>query len=185
MEEIDAVEEIDEARLLLTEYEKLKDEQNSRIGFRDGLIYATLAVMAAVVAATLNAPHHPELLLLLPPVCLLLGWAYLVNDEKISAIGRYVRTELATRLSTLVAGGAPVFGWEIAHRSDPRRHIRKVLQLAQDLTLFCVSALTAVIVFWVNGPHTGAFMAVSVVEAATVLGLTGQIIVYADLGTGR
>ncbi|GHH39997.1 hypothetical protein FHS35_006797 [Streptomyces umbrinus] len=85
----------------MIEYTQVKDEQKARIGFRDNLLYATFAAMAAVIAATLQGPVRVGLLLLLPPVCLVLGWTYLVNDEKISAIGRYVSTELAPRLAAV------------------------------------------------------------------------------------
>ncbi|WP_346777045.1 hypothetical protein [Streptomyces sp. HNM0575] len=87
--------------LLMLEYERVKGEQQARIGFRDNLLYATLASMAAVVTAVLQRDGQAALLLLLPPVSVLLGWTYLVNDEKISAIGRYVREELSPRLADL------------------------------------------------------------------------------------
>src|SRR5579859_57270 len=94
-----ASEEITAAQVLLVEYEQIKGEQRSRIGFRDNLLYASLVAMAGVVAAALNTKGRADLLLLLPPVSALLGWTYLVNDEKISAIGRYIRTDLAPRLT--------------------------------------------------------------------------------------
>lgn len=84
-------------QLLLAEYQSVKDEQKARIGFRDNLLYVTLAVAAAIVAAAAQT-KQASMLLALPPVCIVLGWTYLVNDEKISAIGRYVRDELGPRL---------------------------------------------------------------------------------------
>ncbi|MFC7534173.1 hypothetical protein [Actinoplanes sp. GCM10030250] len=170
------------SQLLLAEYERLKEEQKVRIGFRDNLIYATLASMAGVIAAALSAKGHANLLLLLPPVTTLLGWTYLVNDEKVSAIGRYIRDDLGSRLAATVNTG--VFGWEIAHRSDPRRRTRKVLQLAVDLGGFCAPALTAIVIYWANGPLRWPFVVVSIIEAAAVCGLAVEIIRYADLGVG-
>jgi hypothetical protein len=76
-------------KLLISEYEQVKEEQRARIGFRDNLLYATLASMAAIIGLTLQKAGRVELLLLLPPISVLLGWTYLVKDEKISAIGRY------------------------------------------------------------------------------------------------
>jgi hypothetical protein len=169
-------------RLLLVEYERLKDEQKTRVTFRDNLIYATLASMAAVIAAALAADGHANLLLLLPPVAVLLGWTYLVNDEKISAIGRYIREELASRLAAQTQGRDPVFRWEQAHRSDARRATRKLLQLAVDLAMFCVSPLAAIVVFWISGPRTAAFLVISIIECLAVLGLAAQITIYARAG---
>src|SRR5688500_3373987 len=94
--------------MLLLEYERIKEEQKSRIAFRDNLLYATLATMAAVIAAVLQDGGRPTLLLLLPPVSLVLGWTYLVNDEKVSAIGQYIRTDLAPRLSAVAPDGSAV-----------------------------------------------------------------------------
>lgn len=168
-------------KLLVLEYERIKDEQKTRIGFRDNLVYATLASMAAVIAATLNARGQANLLLLLPPVSVLLGWTYLVNDEKVSAAGRYIRTEIAPRLSVLVPDGSTVFAWETVHRSDPRREMRKMLQLAVDLSTFCVAPLAALVVFWDCGPRTATFMVVSLAETVVVAVLAVQIILYSDL----
>lgn len=97
-------------QLLLAEYQIVKDEQKTRIGFRDNLLYVTLTVLAAVIAATAQA-RQPAMLLALPPVCVVLGWTYLVNDEKISAIGAYVRGDLGPRLARL-AGAERVFDWK-------------------------------------------------------------------------
>lgn len=117
-------------RVLIVEYEQVKEEQQARIGFRDNLLYATLASMAAIVTFSLQGGGRTELLLLLPPASVLLGWTYLVNDEKISAIGRYIRQDLGPRLAGLVPDPPRIFGWETAHRDDHRRISRKRLQLA-------------------------------------------------------
>lgn len=85
-----AEQDVTVGQLLLAEYQSVKDEQKARIGFRDNLLYVTLGVVAAVVAAAAQA-KQTSMLLALPPVCVVLGWTYLVNDEKISAIGAYVR----------------------------------------------------------------------------------------------
>ncbi|TDD73287.1 hypothetical protein E1293_31810 [Actinomadura darangshiensis] len=176
--------EVTTGRLMLAEYERIKEEQRTRIGFRDNLLYATFAAMAGVIAVAVSA-QIAYYLLLLPPISAILGWSYLVNDEKISSIGRYVRDELAPRLSAHVAGQTPtpmpVFGWEIAHRADHRRVPRKYLQLAADLLTFCGAPLGALVVYWCNGPYEAVLVIVSIVEAAVVGLLAAQIAGYADL----
>jgi hypothetical protein len=172
--------------LLLAEYTAVKEEQRARIGFRDNLLYATLAAMAAVVAGALQSGSRAQLMLVLPPVSVILGWTYLVNDEKISAIGRYVRDELTPRLARLAqdpdqAGEVRVFGWESAHRGDPRRMSRKILQLGVDLLTFCAAPTAAVIVYWVAGPVRAPLLLVSLAELAAVGVLGGQIVRYAEL----
>ncbi|QOV35445.1 hypothetical protein IM697_36160 [Streptomyces ferrugineus] len=164
-------------QLLLAEYQSLKDEQKARIGFRDNLLYVTLAVVAAVVAAAAQT-GRTAMLLALPPVCVVLGWTYLVNDEKISAIGRYVRRELGPRLARL-AGADAAFGWEGFHRGDARRRQRKVVQLAVDLLAFCAVPLSALVVYWAGDGVSAGLVVLSVAEALAVAGLATYIVRYA------
>lgn len=163
-------------QLLLAEYQTLKDEQKTRIGFRDNLLYVTLTIVAAVIAATAQA-KRPDMLLALPPVCVVLGWTYLVNDEKISAIGRHIRHDLGPKLAQL-AQVEYAFTWETAHRSDSRRRQRKVIQCGIDLLAFCVVPLAGLTVYWVAGGTGAGLLALSLVEALTVIGLAAQVVVY-------
>ncbi|MGW5848952.1 hypothetical protein ACWFQ8_13550 [Streptomyces sp. NPDC055254] len=167
-------------QLLLLEYDRLKDEQRARIGFRDNLLYATLASVAGILVLHVQS-KTPATLLLLPPITVLLGWTYLVNDEKISAIGRYVRTRIAPRFATGGEGGQEVFGWEVAHRDDPRRRSRKRLQLAVDLLCFCGPPIGAVAAYWTAGRTSPVLAAVSVAELLATVLLAWQIVAYADL----
>ncbi|MFF5298146.1 hypothetical protein ACFY5F_02180 [Streptomyces sp. NPDC013161] len=164
-------------QLLLAEYQTVKDEQKTRIGFRDNLLYVTLTVVAAVIAAAAQAKQS-EMLLALPPVCVVLGWTYLVNDEKISAIGTYVRDDLGPRLVELT-GGEALFAWEAAHRSDSRRRSRKVIQCVIDLLAFCVVPLAGLLVYWFAGQTSSGLFALSVAEALIVVGLGHQVLSYA------
>ncbi|MCM2415564.1 MULTISPECIES: hypothetical protein [unclassified Streptomyces] len=174
---------IDIGQLLLAEYEHIKQEQRARIGFRDNLIYATLGVMAAVIGSTLARGGHLEMLLLLPPLSVVLGWTYLVNDEKISAVGRYIRDDLSPRLQELASVRTAVFGWESAHRRDTRRRSRKRFQLAVDLMTFCGAPLAALAVYWLLGPTPWPLVTIALTETFMVIGLTVQIVRYAELGS--
>ncbi len=165
------------SQLLLAEYQTVKDEQKTRIGFRDNLLYVTLTVVAAVIAAAAQA-EQSAMLLAIPPVCVVLGWTYLVNDEKISAIGRYIRDDLGPRLTELArAEGA--FRWETAHRSDARRRTRKAIQCAIDLLAFCVVPLAGLAVYWGAGQTSAGLLVVSVFEAIGLVGLAAQVVLYA------
>jgi len=83
-------------------------------------------------------------------VCLVLGWTYLVNDEKISAIGKYIRLTLAEKIKehTGHTDVESIFGWETVHRSDSRRQRRKIEQLIVDQITFVISGIVALIAFW-------------------------------------
>src|SRR5581483_4463964 len=134
--------------------------------------------LAAVVAATIQADRS-HMLLLLPPVCVIFGWTYLVNDEKVSAIGRYLRNVLGARLAALA--GEEVLGWEAFHRADGLRRSRKVGQLMIDLTTFAIPAVVALVGFWSGAPATGWLFAASLIESLAVAWLMYQILRYADL----
>ncbi|PRX96600.1 hypothetical protein [Allonocardiopsis opalescens] len=171
-------------RVIIVEYEHIKDEQKTRIGFRDNLLYATFASLAGIIAVTVSSGSR-VFLLLVPPVCLVLGWTYLVNDEKISAIGRYVRGELAPRLASLTDDRTTVFSWEVAHRADRHRISRKYFQLAIDMLTFCGAPLVAVVVYWSGMwsglPGSRTLLVVSFVELAAIAVLAAQIVMYADV----
>ncbi|MEU8984476.1 hypothetical protein [Streptomyces sp. NPDC048309] len=169
---------VTEGQLLLVEYQSVKDEQKARIGFRDNLLYVTLAVVAAVVAAAAQA-KQTSMLLALPPVCVVLGWTYLVNDEKISAIGAYVRGKLGPRMAE-IAGIEATLGWENAHRGDARRASRKVIQCGVDLLAFCVVPLGGLVVYWGSGQVVPGLLVLSVVEALAAVGLGVLIVSYAQ-----
>jgi hypothetical protein len=120
----------------LQEYQKLKDEQIQRIGFRDNIIYTNLISVGAVGAFAVTSVGNMQALFIIPWVCLVLGWTYLVNDERISAIGRYLRMALDERLRTLLNSSDPnILCWEFEHRSDDRRQERKYFQLLIDALL--------------------------------------------------
>jgi hypothetical protein len=162
----------------LKEYDKLKDEQISRIGFRDNLIYVTIAAVGAVLSYAVQSPEKYAAFLVLPPLCFALGWTYLVNDEKVTAIGDYLRDTLSEEVA--VPRG---FGWERDHRSDPPRRSRKLVQLLVDQVLFCGSSLVAIVAYLAlveDAPFELQLLAAA--EAALVLLLSSQILRYAPIG---
>ena len=174
--------------VLLAEYNCLKSEQAQRIGFRDNLLYVTLGVFGAVVSFALSAPGHYYALLVIPWVCVILGWTYIVNDEKISSMGRYIRYELAAKVKTCTGHDEleTLLGWEVAHRDDQHRKRRKIQQLIVDEITFAVSGLIALGAFWflVPTPPIGV-MILSWVELLLLIGLGVEMVIYADLGKGR
>src|SRR5687767_4978743 len=134
----------------LREYDKLKSEQTQRIGFRDNMIYVHLLVVGGVVSFALSQPNRLYALLIIPWVCFVLGWTYITNDAKISAIADYFTTKLADRIRNDigVSPDAPLFEWETQYKEDPQRLQRKKLQLFVDEVIFCVSGLIALCVYW-------------------------------------
>jgi hypothetical protein len=172
--------------VLLKEYDKLKSEQTARIAFRDNLVYVTLSVYGAIIAFAVK--EYSFTLLVLPWASIVLGWNYLVNDEKISAIGRHVRFDLSKQVSNLLGEvkAEELFGWETAHRRDRRRRRRKIEQLIVDQTIFVLSGFAALGAFWFADPDARwPFKLVAGLEAVVLAILAIEIVVYADLKVGR
>lgn len=173
----------------LKEYEKLKEEQAQRIGFRDNMLYVTLGVFGGILSFALTGKNNYYALLVIPWICLIIGWTYLVNDEKISAIGRYIRLTLVEKIKEqtgYIGDFESIFGWEIAHRSDQRRKRRKIEQLIIDEITFVLSGVVALLAFWflVSEPPL-AIHILCWIELVLLLILGVEIVIYADLATGR
>ncbi len=181
----------DQQRLLdiyLQEYNQLKHEQTQRIGFRDNLLYVTLGLYGVILGFAVGEKAEPNTLLILPWVSLVLGWTYLVNDQKITAIGRYIRYTLVEKVRGITGSQdiEPIFGWEIAHRSDERRKRRKIEQLVIDEIAFVFSGVVALIAFVYRVyPSDWAFYLLGLIELVllTILGI--ELYLYADLAKGR
>lgn len=168
----------------LHEYDKLASESVARIGFRDNLIYATLAAYGAIASFAATDASHYAALWVLPWASIVLGWTYLINDDKISAIGRYLRDHASKQIAPLVglSDSRLVFGWEVAHRSDHRRKRRKLFQLIIDQLTFVASGIAALVACWIlvgiTNWATGVLFAI---ESLLLLVLGIEIVVYADL----
>ena len=174
--------------VLLAEYNCLKSEQARRIGFRDNLLYVTLGLFGTVVSFAVSDPSHYYALLIIPWVCLILGWTYVVNDEKISAIGRYIRYKLVDKVKEHTGHEdlETLFGWEIVHRSDKHRVRRKIQQLIVDEIAFVVSGGIALLAFWFLVPQPPVGVTVlSWVELLLLIALGVETFIYADLQKGR
>jgi hypothetical protein len=179
---------LDRFELAKQEYIKLKDEQTKRIGFRDNLLYVNLVLISGIMSFVLGGDFGNPLrlhgLFVAGWVSLVLGWTYLVNDEKISAIGRYIRETLPEALDPDKTG--LLFGWEVAHRSDKRRPLRKLQQLVVDILSFPGIGLASLALFVVWIPHLGCLSALAaLVQAALLLILVWEIWVYADLASSQ
>jgi hypothetical protein len=175
-------------KIWLLEYDKLKVEQTQRIGFRDNLLYVTLGLLGVIIPTAISNPTNYHALLVIPWFCLILGWTYLINDQKITAIGHYIRLTLVEKIKDKIghADLESLFGWEIAHRSDPRRSRRKIEQLIIDQITFVLSGLIALTVFFILVPNAAlAIYLLAGLEYILLLILGWEIIIYADLAKGR
>ncbi|MBD2328840.1 hypothetical protein [Alkalinema sp. FACHB-956] len=188
----------DEPRLnvYLQEYNQLKQEQTQRIGWRDNLLYVTLSLYGVVLGLALgetlgDKAKNPYALLILPWVSLVLGWNYLVNDQKITAIGHYIRHTLVQKISHHLGSEHPstdsILGWELAHRSDRHRQHRKFKQMIVDEITFVISGIAALVTFsgFVSPFKHWLIATLCVLELLLLLGLGIEIVRYADRSKGH
>jgi hypothetical protein len=117
-----------------------------------------------------------------------MGWTYLVNNEKISALGRYVRDKLSNGLAKALGIDenttemAWIFGWETEHRSDKCRKRRKIEQLVIDEIIFVLSGIGALISFQVMAINPNCCLQILCeFELVLLLILGAEIVMYADL----
>lgn len=167
----------------LLEYDKLKDEQTKRIEYRDQMVHVHLALVGAAIAWGLTHPTHRYVLLAVPWMCLIIGWAYLINDERISAIGKYIRETLVASCSAFVGvSNAHIFQWENIHRCDDRRMERKILQLLVDEVEFVLSGFLSLgILLSFEQPLACQSWLVIVTEVSLLVVLAIQFARYADV----
>jgi len=175
---------MDTKSFLIKEYEKLKDEQHKRIEFRDHMIYLTLAAIGGVFSFSLEKPDLNIALLVLPFLCIVLGWTYLRNDEKISAIGKYIRTVFISKIKSSDGADSNLLddNWEEFLRKDKLRKQRKVFQLFVDLSIFCISGIVSLISFFVlHDSYNWYYILTAICESLFILFLAIQFIKYADI----
>lgn len=160
--------------ILLEEYKALKSEQLSRIKLRDTLIYISLGIFGAIFSYAMFSEGNGKsiVLLMLPTVSLVLAWTYVVNDEKISHIGKYVRHELSSKLRELTGKDDPIiFGWESYHRSDYKRLTRKTMQVAIDIIVFVLAPVASMYAYYTKNPDSGGLVQVLTYWNIAVIGL--------------
>ena len=169
---------------LIAEYEKLKDEQHKRIGFRDNMIFVTLGAIGAVFSFSLENPQYNIALLVLPFICITLGWTYLVNDEKISSIGSYLKKSLIPKISECGKNEKITLesNWEDYLKASTSRKQRKWIQLFVDLFIFCVSGILSLVAFYILREKLNVFYNILLgFEIILLIFLASQFIKYAEI----
>ena len=132
----------------LAEYEQLKLEQTHRLNVRDNLIYVMLTVFGAIISYSLSDSQHHHSLLILPWAALILGWTYLLNDQKVSEIRKYLNTVFISNIKkTCPEKKTDVFGWENFYSESKYRRLKKIFQLFVNLTVFCFSGIAGLAIY--------------------------------------
>jgi hypothetical protein len=161
----------------LLEYEKLKDEQGRRIHFRDNMRYVTLAAIGLVAAQA--GKSSPELWLVIPWICVVLGWNYVANVHSVRAIADYIKDTLSEAVSS--GGGKNAFGWETVRSQGDRKYVsRRVHQLLVDEITFFLPGVIALTIFGLTQSGSVLRWVLAGVEALLCLWIGRQIYGCAD-----
>jgi hypothetical protein len=175
-------------RVHLQEYDKLKDEQIMRIRFRDSMIPLALTAFGAITSFALAKPEYAGAFLTIPVICVVLGWQYMVSDEKVSHLGAYFRRDLADRMEGLLgsSGKGSVLGWEVMHREDPRRNERKRTQFAIDLLAFVFPGMFAAAMYMILSWQTTGWWCLAAIPLGLLPVWLGSVIYrYSDFSKSR
>jgi len=171
-------------QFLLSEYTKLREEQNKRIEFRDHMIYLTLGAIGAIFSFGLEKPQFNSAFLILPFICIVLGWTYLANDEKISSIGKYFENYLIPKIDTLPPDHKLSLSdnWDSIIRKDKKRKGRKIFQLFIDLSIYCFSASLSIVAFLVLNKNIPFYLHfIIVIEVLLIIFLSVQFFRYSEI----
>jgi len=132
----------------LIEFEKLKDEQTSRIKFRDGLFYFTMLIVGGALTLACNRQlvQTEDVLLAVPFAVFVAGVAQITCDRRVDDIGIYIRDVLAVSIAKeQQLTVEDVFQWEQFLRVAPLRRVRGIFRSVASLMLYvgsgCITLL--------------------------------------------
>ncbi|WP_341718025.1 hypothetical protein QQG74_30245 [Micromonospora sp. FIMYZ51] len=142
------------------EYGALKAEQLERIKQRDSFLNLNIIAIGIISTLAVQVQGPGQRWLLLPWVTFILGWAYLINDDKVSAIGAHLRSAMNR--------GEAQLEWEESEKGFLSAARRQVGEVAVFLTSFVFPAVPALGLFLADIPQ-GSLGALLLLVAAAEL----------------
>jgi hypothetical protein len=147
------------------ELASLKAEQLERIKQRDGFLNLNIVAVGVITAIAVQGQRQAAAWLVVPWVTVILGWAYLSNDDKVTAIARHVTAGLAP--------AAAVRSWETGAKGLLPPAVRRVADGVVFVLSFVIPTPVAVAMYAVArsgtrtwAPHVVAILTVEVILAA-------------------
>ena len=125
---------------IFSEYVALKNEQIERIKIRDSFInYVIVSVGILLSVAFGGTKTHAVIVLSIPWVALAFGWVFIMNDIKISHIGRYLSEVLVPQTSSSWDR------WRVEHRNHFLENIYTGLSV--QFFIFVIPAVAAMVIY--------------------------------------
>src|SRR5262245_26465990 len=122
----------------------------------------------------------PAVLLLLPAVCVILGWTHTSNDRKVWEIGRHIRRRLVPLASRATDPSPTPFGWESAHRLGRGYRVHRWMQRSVTLLTYCGPGVAAIFANRREAAASALILGIVTVEAAALLALGYLVLVNTD-----
>lgn len=151
----------------------LKSEQLERIKQRDTFLNLNIVALGLVTALALPGQRPAGIWLVVPWITTILGWAYLSNDDKVSAIARHLR--LQVRPADVASS------WETSRKGLLRPRIRWIADAATFMLSYVVPTPVALALFFVStpgSPPTAGYV-IMAVESTVTSSLAGVFVASA------
>ncbi|OJF79860.1 hypothetical protein NS14008_12475 [Nocardia seriolae] len=151
------------------EHPTLKSEQLERIKLRDTFLNLNIVALGVVTAVGLPG-QRGGVWLIVPWITTILGWAYLSNDDKVSAIARHLRLQV----SPIDVSGS----WETSRKGLLPLRIRWFADVI-TFTLSFIAPTPAAITLYATSVHTSRPTVIYLVTALEAMATTALAAVYA------
>lgn len=151
----------------------LKSEQLERIKQRDTFLNLNIVALGVVTAVAQPGQRSGGVWLIVPWITTILGWAYLSNDDKISAIARHLRLQVSP-LDTASS-------WETSRKGLLPLRVRWYADVTVFVLSFVAPTPVAIVLFARNatGPWPVAVWVIAALESSVTAGLAAVYLISA------
>jgi hypothetical protein len=161
----------------VVEHGVLKTEQLERIKLRDTFLNLNIVALGVTTAITVQGQKQAAALLVVPWITVILGWAYLSNDDKVTAIARHIKAALDEKSAE--------FSWETSPKGILSPSIRRFADVAIFLLSFLLPGPIAMALYSVVNPGSWSAAVVIVVIFEMILTVClGALYVLSLIGRG-
>ena len=143
----------------------LKAEQLERIKLRDTFLNLNIVALGLITAIAVQGQRQAAAWLVVPWLMAIMGWAYLSNDDKITAIARHLKTTPDAQTTAL--------SWEVSQKGLLPPWVRRVAETVVFLLSFVLPIPVSIALY--------ATASLAAWPLVVVIAVTIEVIVIAGL----
>lgn len=128
------------------EHMTLKTEQLERIKQRDTFLNLNIVALGVFAAIAVQNQKQAAAWLVVPWLTAIIGWAYLSNDDKVTAIARHLTATVDTRTAAL--------SWEAGQKGLLPLWVRRLAEVVVFLLSFVLPTPVAIALYATAYPET-------------------------------